>query len=206
MGGGQKKERLFRFFSFISALSQFTSALSQSQSPPALSQLYLGTEIWLSPPLEEIQRKSRVREWTQQNAPRIRAGVEKKDQKAELKKNQTRRCYAEKNLDFFSDDRQTPARREARNHRSEDAKMLGPPPCGPQRAGRADQRYARGDAHRDRNSQNPRRSVLLCATQRPRSANDKTTTMTRHPELRDPRSDPSDDRSRKLARSLVEWH
>ena len=28
------------------------------------------------------------------NAPRIRAGVTKKDQKAELKKNQTRRCYA----------------------------------------------------------------------------------------------------------------
>ena len=36
--------------------------------------------------LEQIQRKSRVRERTPQNAPRIRAGVEKKDQKAELKK------------------------------------------------------------------------------------------------------------------------
>ena len=34
--------------------------------------------------LEEIQRKPRVREWTPQNAPRIRAGVTKKDRKAEL--------------------------------------------------------------------------------------------------------------------------
>ena len=92
--------------------------------------------------VEKIQRKSRVREWAPQKAPRIRAGVTKKDQKAELKyllkKNQTHRCYAEKTSIFFPDDRQTPARREARNHRSEDAKMLGPPPCGPQRTGRAD--------------------------------------------------------------------
>ena len=78
---------------------------------------------------------------------------------------------------FSPGDWQTPARREARKHRSEDAKMLGPPPCGPQRTGRADQRGARGDAHRDRNPQNPHRPVLLCATQRPRSANNKTTSM-----------------------------
>ena len=52
------------------------------------------------PPLEEIQRKPRVREWTSQNAPRIRAGATKKDQKAELKKNQTRRCYGEKKTIF----------------------------------------------------------------------------------------------------------
>ena len=123
-----------------------------------------------------------------------------------VRKEPNAQVLCRKNLDFFPDDRQTPARREARNHRSEDAKMLGPPPCGPQRTGRADQRGARGDAHRDRNPQNPRRPVLLCATQRPRSANNKTTTMTRHPELRDPRSDPSDDRSRELARSLVERH
>ena len=56
------------------------------------------TEVLL---VEEIQRKSRVREWTPQNAPRIRAGVEKKDQKAELKKNQIRRRYAEKTSIFF---------------------------------------------------------------------------------------------------------
>ena len=130
----------------------------------------------------------------------------KEGPKGGIKKNQTRRCYAEK-PSIFPDDRQTPARREARNHRSEDAKMLGPPPCGPQRTGRADQRDARGDAHQDRNPPNPRRPVLLCATQRPRSANNKTTTtMTRHPELRDPRSDPSDNRSRKVTRSLVEWY
>jgi hypothetical protein len=54
-----------------------------------------------STPLEQIQRKPRVREWTPQNAPRIRAGVEKKDQKAELKKNQIRRRYAEKTSIFF---------------------------------------------------------------------------------------------------------
>ena len=138
-------------------------------------------------PLEEIQRKSRVREWIPKNAPRIRAGVTKKDQKAELKKNQTRRCYAGKTSSFFPGDRQTPARREARNHRSEDAKMLGPPPCRPQRTGRADQRDARGDANRDRSTQNHRRPVLLCATQRPRSTNNETTTTTRHRELRDPR-------------------
>ena len=64
--------------------------------------------------LEEIQRKSRVREWTPQNAPRIRAGVTKKDQKAELKKNQTRRCYAEKTSIFFQTTGRHPpgARRE----------------------------------------------------------------------------------------------
>ena len=50
--------------------------------------------------LEEIQPKSRVREWTSQNAPRIRAGVEKKDQKTEFKKNQIRRCYAGKTSIF----------------------------------------------------------------------------------------------------------
>ena len=64
--------------------------------------------------IEEIQRKSRVREWTPQNAPRIRAGVTKKDQKAELKKNQTRRCYAEKTSIFFQTTGRHPpgARRE----------------------------------------------------------------------------------------------
>ena len=44
--------------------------------------------------VEQIQRKSRVRERTPHNAPRIRAGLEKKDQKAESKKNQMRRRYA----------------------------------------------------------------------------------------------------------------
>ena len=42
------------------------------------------------PPLqtrEEIQRKSRVREWTPQNAPWIHTGATKKVQEAELKKN-----------------------------------------------------------------------------------------------------------------------
>ena len=94
---------------------------------------------------------------------------------------------SEKKPRFFSDDRQTPARREARNHRSEDAKMLGPLPRGPQNTGRADQRGARGDPNRDRSTQNHRRPVLLCATQRPRSTNNETMTTTRHRELCDPR-------------------
>ena len=66
------------------------------------------------PSVEEIQRKSRVREWAPQKAPRIRAGVTKKDQKAELKKNQTRRCYAEKISIFFQTTGRHPpgARRE----------------------------------------------------------------------------------------------
>ena len=38
------------------------------------------------------------------------------------------------------------------------------------------------------------------------STNNEPTTTTRHPELRDPRPDPSDDRSRGLARSLFERH
>ena len=107
--------------------------------------------------------------------------------KGGIKEEPNAQALCRKNLDFFPDDRQTPARREARNHRSEDAKMLGPPPCGPQRTGRADQRDARGDANRDRSTQNHRRRVLLCATQRPRSTNNETTTTTRHRELRDPR-------------------
>jgi len=66
------------------------------------------------PKIEQIQRKIRVRGSTPENAPRIRAGMEKKEQKPELKKNQTRRCYAEKTSIFFqTTDRHPPgARRE----------------------------------------------------------------------------------------------
>ncbi len=139
-----------------------------------------------TPTIEPIRRKIRVRGSTPENAPRIRAGMETKDQKAELKR--TKRAGAMPKKPRFSFRRPADtARREARNHRSEDAKMLGPPPCGPQRTDRADQRDARGDANRDRSTQNHRRRVLLSATQRPRSTNNETTTTTRHPELRDPR-------------------
>ena len=64
--------------------------------------------------IEPIRRKIRVRGSTPENAPRIRAGMEKKEQKPELKKNQTRRCYAEKTSIFFqTTDRHPPgARRE----------------------------------------------------------------------------------------------
>ena len=84
--------------------------------------------------------------------------------------------------------------------------MLGPLPRGPQRTGRADQREARGDANRDRSTQNHRRRVLLSATQRTRSTNNETTTTTRHPELRDPRSDSSEDKLRGVACSFIERH
>ena len=126
--------------------------------------------------------------------------------KGGIKEEPNAQALCRKNLDFFPDDRQTPARREARNHRSEDAEMLGPLPRGPQRTGRADQREARGDANRDRSTQNHRRRVLLSATQRPRSTNNETTTTTRHPELRDPRSDSSEDKLRGVACSFIERH
>ena len=126
--------------------------------------------------------------------------------KGGIKEEPNAQALCRKNLDFFPDGRQTPARREARNHRSEDAEMLGPLPRGPQRTGRADQREARGDANRDRSTQNHRRRVLLSATQRPRSTNNETTTTTRHPELRDPRSDSSEDKLRGVACSFIERH
>ena len=152
------------------------------------------------------QRKSEVRGFVLSlfmgNPQVVKFGCKRRNRKARP----PRLEKPEKPRFFLSDDQQTPARREARNHRSEDAEILGPLPRGPQRTGRADQREARGDANRDRSTQNHRRRVLLSATQRPRSTNNETTTTTRHPELRDPRPDPSDDRSRELARSLFERH
>ena len=62
----------------------------------------------------------------------------KEGTKARIKKEPNAQVLCRKSLDFFPDNRQTPARREARNHRGEDAEMLGPLPCGPQRTGRAD--------------------------------------------------------------------
>jgi len=64
--------------------------------------------------VEQIQRKTRVRDKTPQNAPRTRPDVEKEDQKAELKKNQTRRRYVEKTSIFFQTTGRHPpgARRE----------------------------------------------------------------------------------------------
>ena len=62
----------------------------------------------------------------------------KEGPKGGIKKEPNAQALCRKNLDFFPDDRQTPARREARNHRGEDAEMLGPLPSGPQHTGRAD--------------------------------------------------------------------
>ena len=66
------------------------------------------------PVIEQIQRKTRVRDRTPQNAPRTRPGVEKEDQKAELKNNQTCRRYVEKTTIFFQTTGRHPpgARRE----------------------------------------------------------------------------------------------
>ena len=51
----------------------------------------------------------------------------KEGSKGGIKKEPNAQVICRKNLDFFPDGRQTPARREARNHRSEDAEMLGGP-------------------------------------------------------------------------------
>ena len=57
--------------------------------------------------VEKIQRKSRVREWTPRNSPRIRTGSTKEDQKAEFKKDQTRKCYVKKPI-FLNPTHHTP--------------------------------------------------------------------------------------------------
>ena len=49
----------------------------------------------------KIQRKSRVRERTHKNAPQIRAGVEKGDQKAELKKEPNAQVLQSKKNSIF---------------------------------------------------------------------------------------------------------
>ena len=51
--------------------------------------------------IEQIQRKSQVRESTLQKAPRTRVGATKKDKKADLKTNQTRRRYPHQTSMFF---------------------------------------------------------------------------------------------------------
>ena len=58
--------------------------------------------------VEKIQRKPRVREWTPRNSQRIRTGATKEDQKAELKKDQTRRCYVKKTRFFYDPTHHTP--------------------------------------------------------------------------------------------------
>ena len=67
-------------------------------------------------------------------------------------------------------------------------------------------RDARGEVTRDRRTRNKAAVRFFFAPHRTRRGNNKTPTTARHRELRDPRPGPSDDRSRKLARSLVEWH
>ena len=79
-----------------------TVACNSKTTQSALCLDEASAECQARTPLEKIQRKSRVREWTPQNAPRIRAGVTKRVQKAELKKNQTRRCYFKKARFFFT--------------------------------------------------------------------------------------------------------
>ena len=68
--------------------------------------------------LEQIQRKSRVRGSTPENAPRIRAGMEKKEQKPELKTKGTRRCYVEKTSIFLFTGPYSPINGDAGEQRS----------------------------------------------------------------------------------------
>ena len=99
----------------------------------------------------------------------------KEGTKARIKKEPNAQVLRRKTSILPPDDRQTPARRKARNHRSEDAGMLGPLPSGPQRTGRADQRDARGDANRDRYTPNHRRRFFFA----PRSDREAQTTKER---------------------------
>ena len=86
--------RVARLGSWLKARAKSSGAVQRAR-----------TEGRNSMAIEQIQRKSRVREKTMQNAPRTRAGVTKKDQKAELiyKKNAQAPCRRKKR--FFSDDR-----------------------------------------------------------------------------------------------------
>ena len=68
--------------------------------------------------LEQIQRKTRVREWTPENAPRIRAGVTKKDQKAELKRTKRAGAMPKKTI-FFQTTGSSRAGLERTNGRSD---------------------------------------------------------------------------------------
>ena len=146
----------------------------------------------------------RQRERTPQNAPRIRAGATKKDQKAELKR--TKRAGAIPSKPRFLSlipliTEHTPGARRGITEGQQRNRT--------RRADRSGDVNVRGEVTRDRNTENHRRPVLLRTTQRPRSANNKTTTTTaRHPEpeLRDPLPDSSDDRSRGMACSLFERH
>ena len=84
------------------------------RSPDARDACHVADAVPYRFMLEQIQRKTRVRDKTPQNAPRTRPDVEKEDQKAELKKNQTRRRYVEKTSIFFQTTGRHPpgARRE----------------------------------------------------------------------------------------------
>ena len=75
--------------------------MDQAAKPRLKFSLPTNQQVMRGLSVEKIQRKIRVRERTPQNAPRIRAGATKKDQKAELKKNQTRRRFPLQTPIFF---------------------------------------------------------------------------------------------------------
>ena len=95
----------------IPALPQLRFRSENSTFRPGKPRLRSGRQAprgrYFTPPskvtqaVEQIQRKFRVRERTPQNAPRMRAGATKTDQKAELKKIQIRRRYPPKPSVFF---------------------------------------------------------------------------------------------------------
>ena len=133
------------------------------------------------------------------------SGYKIRFQKAELKKDRTR-SRSEAKPHFFFYDHPTAARHETRTDRSGIPAIGGQQGDRTHRTGQADDRDARGEVTRDRNTKKSRRPVLLCTTQRPGSANNETTTTTKHPELREPRPGSSDNRIWGWGRSLIERH
>ena len=155
--------------------------------------------------VEQIQRKSRIHERTPQNAPRIRAGETLEGPKGGIKH--------EPNPQAPSSQTSFPPlipliTRQARDAKSPKWKRSD---GGQQRnrirlADRGGDLDARGEVTRDRKHRKSPPSDASSHHQRPRCANNKTTTTARHPELRDPLPNLSDDRSRGIACSLFEWH
>ena len=125
--------------------------------------------------VEQIQRKFRVRERTPQNAPRIRAGATKTDQKAELKKNQIRRRHPPKTSIFFLVPLIT---RQARDAKSPKWKRSDRRPAAQQDPRRRSVRRSgrgRGGNSRPKHRKSPP-SGACSHHQRPRCANKQKTT------------------------------
>ena len=132
------------------------------------------------------------------NAPRIRAGATKTDQKAELKRPNPQALPPPQTSISPLISLST---RQARDAKSAKWKRSDRRPAAqqdpPRRSGRRSRR-ARGDNSRPKHRKSPP-SGASSHHQRPRCANNKTTTTAIHPELRDLLPNLSDDRSRRVA-------